>query len=87
VQATFALRNAVFVNGENYNGSLGMLRSTVLRNQLLATFGEDAKALQQAVFVPLGYKVSEVLRFISKQGLLDKGRILDGLPHPSGANA
>jgi hypothetical protein len=39
------------------------------------------------VFVPLGDKVAEALYFVADQGLLDRDRILDGLPHPSGANA
>ncbi len=87
VQTTSVLRNAVFFNGANYNGSPNMVRHLVLRDQLLTQFGEDAKALPQAVFIPLGDKVAEALRFIADQGLMKHERILDGLPHPSGANA
>ena len=39
------------------------------------------------MFVPLGDKVSEALHFLATQGVLARDRILDGLPHPSGANA
>jgi hypothetical protein len=39
------------------------------------------------VFVPLGEKVTDALNFLADQELLDRSRILDGLPHPSGANA
>lgn len=87
VQTTSVLRNPVFVNGENYNGTPNMTRHPLLRDQLLTHFGEDAKALPNAVFIPLGDKVAEALHFVADKGLLDQSRILDGLPHPSGANA
>lgn len=35
----------------------------------------------------LGDKVAAALRFAAEQGCLDRSRILDGMPHPSGANA
>ena len=43
--------------------------------------------LPKAVFLPLGDKVSEALHYLADQGVLSRSRILDGLPHPSGANA
>ncbi len=87
VQTTSVLRNPVFIQGENYNGTPPMTRHPLLRTQLMTHFGEDARALPKAVFVPLGDKVAEALHFLADQGLLDRQRILDGLPHPSGANA
>ena len=87
VQTTSALRNAVFVKGENYSGTPNMVRHPLLRQQLLEGFGAEAQALPQAVFIPLGDKVAEALHFVADQGLLDRNRILSGLPHPSGANA
>jgi hypothetical protein len=87
VQTTSVLRNPVFVKGENYNGTPNMTRHPLLRDQLLTHFAEDVKALPKAVFVPLGDKVAEALHFIADHGLLEHKRILDGLPHPSGANA
>jgi hypothetical protein len=87
VQTTSVLRNPVFIQGENYNGTPHMTRHPLLRTQLMTHFGEDARALPKAVFVPLGDKVAEALHFLADQGLLDRQRILDGLPHPSGANA
>ncbi|TVT51624.1 MAG: hypothetical protein FHK80_22480 [Azoarcus sp. PHD] len=87
VQTTSVLRNPVFIKGENYNGTPNMTRHPLLRDQLLTHFAEDVKALPRAVFVPLGDKVAEALHFIADRGLLDHKRILDGLPHPSGANA
>ena len=69
VQTTSVLRNAVFVNGGNYNGTPNMTRTQVLRDQMLTQFGDDAKALKDAVFIPLGDKVAEALRFVADQGL------------------
>lgn len=87
VQTTSVLRNPVFVRGDNYNGAPNMTRHPLLRDQLVTHFGEDLKALPHALFVPLGDKVAEALHFLADRGLLDHRRILDGLPHPSGANA
>ena len=77
----------LFPRGENYSGTPNMTRHPLLREQLTTYFAEDAKALPKAVFVPLGDKVADALHFIADQGLLERSRILDGLPHPSGANA
>jgi len=87
VQTTSVLRNPVFVDGENYNGTPNMMRNSLLRAQLTTYFAEDVAALPNAVFVPLGDKVAEALHFLADQGVLARERILDGLPHPSGANA
>lgn len=87
VQTSSVLRNAVFIDGENYNGTPDMTRHPLLREQLLTGFARDAKLLDDAVFVPLGDKVASALEFVASQGLLSRDRILEGLPHPSGANA
>ncbi len=87
VHTTSVLRYPVFVDGGNYNGTPNMTRHPLLREQLLMSFAEEARALPAAVFVPLGDKVAEALHFVADHGLLDRSRILDGLPHPSGANA
>lgn len=87
VQTTSVLRNPVFLKGENYNGTPIMTRNYFLQQQLITYFAADIAALPNAVFVPLGDKVADALHFLSQKGLLDSERILDGLPHPSGANA
>jgi hypothetical protein len=87
VQTTSALRNPVFVGGENYNGAPSMTRHGLLRQQLIDGFGLDAKSLPAAVFLPLGEKVAEALGFLADRGYLRDEQILRGLPHPSGANA
>jgi len=88
VQTTSALRYPVFLDGENYGGSTpSMTRHPVLRHLLVEHFLPEAQQLKNAVFVPLGPKVSEALSWLAGQGLIDGRRVLDGMPHPSGANA
>lgn len=93
MHVTGALRQAIFVDGPdqsklNYNGANpNMLTTPLLQAQLLDYFGQEAGALPNAVFVPLGPKVSLALSWLARRGVLDEARILHGLPHPSGANA
>lgn len=87
VQTTSVLRNPVFVNSENYNGNPSMIRHPLLQQQLISGFVKDAAALPNALFVPLGDKVSQALFYLAEKGLIARERILEGLPHPSGANA
>lgn len=87
VHTTSALRYPVFADGENYNGSPNMTKHPLLRKQLTENFGKEMQMLKNAVLVPLGPKVSEGLEFLTKEGIIDKSRILEGMPHPSGANA
>lgn len=87
VQTTSLLRNPVFVNGANYNGTPSMTKHPLLQEQLLNFFAQDIASLSDALFVPLGDKVAEALHFLSGKGFMAEDRILEGLPHPSGANA
>lgn len=87
VQTASVLRNPVFFKEDNYNGTPSMVRDKLLQAQLLEGFGQDVKALPRAVYVPLGDKVTEALYFLADRGILNRQQILDGLPHPSGANA
>jgi len=87
VQTTSVLRFPVFVDGENYNGTPNMLKHPLLRHYVIEHFGKEAQILKDAVFVPLGDKVAETLRFLVSQGAIKPNQVLDGLPHPSGANA
>lgn len=87
VQTTSALRYPVFVDGENYNGTPNMTKHPLLRQQLSDYFAQEVRMLNDAIIVPLGPKVSEALGYLVKQGAIDEAKILEGLPHPSGANA
>lgn len=87
VHFTSALRYPVFVDGENWSGQPDALRVPLMRDWLLTYFGEELRSLRGALLVPLGPKVSAMLDYLANQGIVDRSTILDGLPHPSGANA
>jgi Gamma-glutamyl cyclotransferase, AIG2-like len=87
VQWTSVLRNPVFKNGKNYNGTPKLTSHSLLKEQLNTYFVADIQKMPNAVFVPLGVKVTEALHFLADQKIISKDRILDGLPHPSAANA
>lgn len=87
VHTTSVLRHPVFIGAENYNGTPNMTKNPLLLKFLTEHFAVEAATLKNAIFVPLGPKVSEALSFLVKQGLINGANVLDGLPHPSGANA
>ena len=87
VHFTSALRYPVFVDGENWSGRPDALRIPSMRDWLLTYLGEELRSLHGALLVPLGPKVSALLNYLANQGIVDRSTILDGLPHPSGANA
>jgi hypothetical protein len=86
-QTTSVLRNPVFLRGENYSGTPNMLAHPLLRSELLEFFANDIASMPDAVLVPLGERVADALHWLAGQGLVSRERILDGLPHPSGANS
>jgi hypothetical protein len=87
VQTTSLLRHPVFVGGKNYNGKPDMLENAFLKSFMMKYFGDEAKLLPKAVFVPLGSKVSAGMKYLCQEGMIKEDRVLFGLPHPSGANA
>lgn len=86
VHTTSVLRNPVFVDGANYNGTPAILRTAILRRQLEEVCARELNALQDALVLPLGPKVHEALRHLAERGLIDSARVLPAMPHPSGAN-
>ncbi|MFD2741174.1 hypothetical protein ACFSUD_16465 [Sulfitobacter aestuarii] len=87
VHFTSALRYPVFVDGKNYNGTPDLLKTPLLRKMVETHLAEEAQMLPDALWLPLGPRPEAALRHLAGQGLLDRKRILSGLPHPSGANA
>lgn len=87
IHFTSALRYPVFVDGENWSGAPDMLRVPGMRNWLETYTGTELTLMDDAVFVPLGPKVSAALNHLADSGRIRRDRILDGMPHPSGANA
>jgi hypothetical protein len=87
VHFTSALRYPVFVDGENYSGAPSMLTTAFLHKQLMQWLATEMAALPNAVFVPLGPKVTEAVEAAAAHLGMGAARVLSGLPHPSGANA
>jgi hypothetical protein len=87
VHYTSALRHPVFVGGENYSGQPSMTKHRLLRDYLRRHLGAEARALPGALWIPLGPRPAEALLSLAEADELERNRILDGLQHPSGANA
>jgi len=87
VHFTSALRYPVMRNGKNYSGTPSMVKNTYLKSHLKKWFATECATLPNAIYVPLGPKVAEALFLLADEGIINKNKIIDGLPHPSGANA
>jgi hypothetical protein len=87
VHFTSALRYPVFIDGQNWSGQPDMLRVPDMRGWLERYSGQELQMVREALFVPLGPKVTAALDHLASAGLLGSARVLRGLPHPSGANA
>jgi hypothetical protein len=83
---TSALRYPVFVAGKNYAGNPSLSRTPFLLRFVKEYLAEESAALPDALWVPLGPAASEGVKYLIELGLVDAGRVLLGLPHPSGAN-
>ncbi len=86
VQTASMLRNPVFYNGADYNGTPKMMRNEFLKSHVLANFGKDIQQFSKAVIVPLGTPVVEALSLLADKGYVNREQILFGLPHPSPQN-
>lgn len=87
LQTASVLQFPVFVDGENYNGTPDPTKHPLLQVLVAQHFGKMSAQLPNAVFVPLGPVPSKVLAWLATQRAMDLSQVLDGLPHPSGANA
>lgn len=87
VQVSAILRHPVFVDGKNYSGSPAPLRQDFLRGMVTRWFAQEARQLPDALYIPMGASVSATLDWLAGEGVIGAGRVLHGLPHPSGANA
>jgi len=87
VHFTSALRYPVYLDGKNYSGTPNPLSQPILKRMIETLLAEEAKRLQEAMWVPLGQHAEAALLHLSSSGHLPRANILAGLPHPSGANA
>ena len=88
VQLCSALQQCILIHAKNYAGSApSMLKNDFLKQHIYDYFIPMVLQLPNALYIPLGKGVDEVLNYISNLGYLKQEQILSGLPHPSGANA
>lgn len=80
----------VFVNKQNYSGHTPkMIKNKFLMKYIYESFINEFRSLdnrEQILLIPLGKAVEEVLCKLEGEGIIIKGQILKGFPHPSGAN-
>lgn len=84
---TSALRYPVLKNGKNYSGGSEMLVAPILKGMVDRCLTDEARRLSSAIWLPLGKHPERILSYLCRRGTLDRAQVLDGLPHPSGANA
>lgn len=84
---TSAVRYPLFVNGQNWSGTPDILRTAPIARWVIEFLGAELSALPHALFVPLGPAATKALLYLADIGIVERHRVLAGLPHPSGANA
>ncbi|TCK96990.1 hypothetical protein B0G74_3691 [Paraburkholderia sp. BL9I2N2] len=82
LQVSSVLQFPVFKNGENFRAGWHPERDPMLRLQMKNHFGKMVKAMPEAVFIPVGAAASRGVEWLTKEGFLNKERVLHGLPHP-----
>ncbi len=87
IDGTSAILHAVFVDGKNYTGH----SPTFDRSRILTAFVEQVLAANlamapKALIVPLGQAASAAVERATDVAGIDTARVLEGFPHPSGAN-
>lgn len=87
LHTTSAIRYPVFLDGHNYTGhSPAILKSETLYHYAETILLAELRAVKDALIIPLGKAVSEVVQAFVDKGWLDEKRCLFDMPHPSGAN-
>jgi len=84
---TSTIRNPVFKNEKNYNGTPAIEKNEFLKSYASKWLKEELSLLDNPYIVPLGPKVEKALTMLGINQNAGPNRILSGLPHPSGANA
>lgn len=79
---------ATFVKGKNYTGHQpNLLKNELLMKYVREHFYHQVEILKDALIIPLGKCVEEILGILIKEGRIREEQCLMGFPHPSGANA
>lgn len=85
---TSSLMYPVFRYEKDYNGSPCPTKNTYLKKQVIEHLEYQCDLLPcNVMWLPLGPVPTKVLHMVCELGLISSNQVLDGLPHPSGANA
>jgi hypothetical protein len=88
VHYTSALRYPVFVSGNNFSATTGINSNKFLLAQIETYLAEELESLpENCLYIPLGLKVTKAFSHLSSKGIVKSSQVLDGMPHPSSANA
>ena len=87
LHTTSMLPFATFVKGKNYTGHTpDLMKNNLLRTEVETHFYPQVEALKEALIIPLGKCVEEVITGLIEKGIIEEKQCLMGFPHPSGAN-
>ncbi len=87
LHTTSALRYPVFKDGKNYTGSSpSPIKNSFLWDEINERLISEMSLFKNRLIVPLGKTVVEILLKLRSERRLNENIILDGFPHPSGAN-
>lgn len=88
VHFTSALRYPIFKDEKNWSGTPGPMTIPMLRNRIETTLAAELAELSpDCRIVPLGPVAAAACLHAAARAGVTSDRILNGLPHPSGANA
>lgn len=87
LHTTSMLPYPVFIKNKNYTGSNPkVLDNKILKEYIEDNFYKEVAKLPDALIIPLGKAVEEVLEVMIDKKLIRREQCLLGFPHPSGAN-
>lgn len=87
IHSTSVVSAPIFKNGENYTGhSPSLLRLPKFKQFITDNLAKELASMSDAVVIPLGDVVGEVIEFLHHEKLISVDRCLLGFPHPSGSN-
>jgi len=87
LHTTSVIPYPVFINNKNYTGSNPkIMDNEVLYYYVKKYFYKEIQCLSNALIIPLGKAVEEILEQMIKEKLIKEEQCLLGFPHPSGAN-
>jgi hypothetical protein len=84
---TSAVSAPTFIDGKNFAGHrFSFLKLPRFRSFIIDNLAKELALLPNAVIIPLGKIVDEIIDFLRVERLIEPERCLSGFPHPSGQN-